>query len=200
MNRDIKFRGWFKGINGKGYWAYGYLLKQQNGNWEITNGEITWTVDNVGQFTGVIDSLGKEIYEGDKVVYTLKNDSSLNEIEGKIEWHNHAWRLSRIWLLSEIITLKVIGEGVSSSYSLDLPNTIQELFENGEQQYSYYSEDSMDNNWALDWFIKHLNLSEFIKVWGGNQIIVKHPNYQNVLQIDAGGLGDFHSHSFNVSI
>lgn len=60
------------------------------------------------QFTGVRDMLGKEIYEGDKVVYTLNNDSSQKEIEAKIEWHNHAWRLNRIWLLTEIITIKVL--------------------------------------------------------------------------------------------
>lgn len=62
------------------------------------------------QFTGVRDMLGKEIYEGDKVVYTLNHDSSQKEIEAKVEWHNHAWRLNRIWLLTEIMTIKVVGD------------------------------------------------------------------------------------------
>ncbi len=56
--REIKFRGWFQGINGQKYWVYGYLVKQTNGNWEITNGETSWTVDNVGQFTGLKSSDG----------------------------------------------------------------------------------------------------------------------------------------------
>jgi len=74
MNREIKYRGWFQCITGREYWVYGYLIKQTNGNWEITNGQTSWTVDNVGQFTGIMDSDGKEIYEGDVV-----NDDDLGK-------------------------------------------------------------------------------------------------------------------------
>ena len=74
MNREIKFRGWFQGVNGQEYWVYGYLVKQTNGNWEITNGDTSWTVDNVGQFTGLVNEKGKEIYEGDIFKYSIPDD------------------------------------------------------------------------------------------------------------------------------
>ena len=72
MNREIKFRGWFQCITGSEYWVYGYLTKQSNGNWEITSNETYWTVDNVGQFTGLKDELGNEIYEGDILDFPFK--------------------------------------------------------------------------------------------------------------------------------
>ena len=81
-----------------------------------------------------------------------------------------------------------------------LPNTVHALFENGETEYRYFSEDSLDNYWSMDWFIKYLELQEFIKIHDGTQIFVKHPEYEKALQIDAGGLGDFYSHSFKVSV
>jgi hypothetical protein len=81
-----------------------------------------------------------------------------------------------------------------------LPNTVYSFFENGETEYRYFSDESMDNYWSMDWFLKYVGLSEFIKIHDGTQVIVKHPEYEHALQIDAGGLGDFFSHKFVVSI
>jgi hypothetical protein len=87
-NRQIKFRGWFQGINGTEMWVYGYLVKQTNGNWEITNGETSWTVDNVGEFTGFKDRCGTEIYEGDIIECAFEKSEVLlaNFPEGKFEF------------------------------------------------------------------------------------------------------------------
>ncbi len=82
----------------------------------------------------------------------------------------------------------------------NLPSSIEELFENEETMYYYNSEESMDNYWSMDWFIKYLELQDFIFSHEGTQIQIQHPKYKRQLQIDAGGLGDFFSHKFDVSV
>ena len=130
--REIKFRGFTTDcIDNE--WVYGdlihydtdetYIIPQNNRYWDISDYENRVDETTVGQFTGLKDKNGKEIYEGDILKYK-RND--ISEENFKLYWNEKmsAFYLQNILWPDDDIAVKY--------YRIENFEIIGNIFENKE--------------------------------------------------------------------
>ncbi|MDR6734208.1 YopX family protein [Sphingobacterium sp. 2149] len=137
MDRQIKFRA--KQLHGvrKGAWWYGYFSKDATGTAYITtlDGIDTAIVDEstLGQFTGLLDKNGKEVYEGDMCRIMMRRKyghekDGLSRPLGPVEFSRISVREESLYVFD---TFNIKGKSLHylASMELEVIGNIHELSE-----------------------------------------------------------------------
>ena len=140
MNREIKFRGIAKNGNNKGEFIYGFFgereVEYDDGLWEATSGIYTndgmvWEEikeGTLGQYTGLKDKNGKEIYFGD--ILATSNANPEHDIWNKEDYGYTIVEEGGRELGVDFSNWYVDTEDDESIYSIMFVEVIGNVFEN----------------------------------------------------------------------
>ena len=139
MNREIKFRG--KTIDydpaTMPRWAYGLYYQEMHGGEThhlITDGSLTFEVDpdTVGQYTGMHDVCGEEIYEGD-IVRIYDGERCFNIV---VKWSKEAMAFMACYCDGNQSPLSWFSNLLSRTHEIEVIGNIHDnpdLLEGGDQ-------------------------------------------------------------------
>ena len=138
MSREIKFRGKRKD---NGEWVEGYYVKTHDGDLDdktrhlihryqtadFMSNFVEVIPETVGQFTGLLDKNGKEIYEGD-IIQTKYGHGTYT---GVVEWNDvigaWSWPEGEDWGMIDAGGSKVIGNKYENSELIEETSTVSEV-------------------------------------------------------------------------